>query len=295
MGVNWAQVLFNSCVTGSLYLIAAVGLTLTYGLSRFPNFAHAEFMTLGAYMGYFASEQLGLGFSFSFLFAFLASGILGILSYKLAFRPLQKRGAGIIHLMVASIALGFIVRHSVGEAWGWSPLSFKVSWPMFDIGMIRATGLWLGLIFTALVMAGIMHLALTRTKMGKAIRGTSTNPELALASGINIDRVTLTTWFIGAALAGVAGLFRAAQTKLSPLVGWEILIPAACVTILGGIGSFYGAFAAAFIIGFAENIGVVILTHLGLSTEYRMAIAFVILIFTLIFKPRGLSRTFGGT
>ncbi|GFP19791.1 neutral amino acid transport system permease protein [Candidatus Hakubella thermalkaliphila] len=162
--VNWAQVLFNSGVTGSLYLISAVGLTLTYRLSHFPNFAHAEFMTLGTYMGYFVAEQLGLGFPFAFVAAFLASGVLGSLCYKGVFQPLARRGATIIHLMVATIGLGLVIRHSVGEVWGWSPLSFKVVWSSFDVGPVRVSGLWLWLIFAALVMAGIMHLALAKTK-----------------------------------------------------------------------------------------------------------------------------------
>ncbi len=292
--INWAQVLFNSCVTGSLYLISAVALTLTYGLSRFPNFAHAEFMALGAYMGYFVAEQLGLGFTFTFITAFLASGILGALSYKGVFHPLAKRGASIIHLMIASIALGFIVRHSIGEIWGWAPLSFTVVWPSFDVGAVRVSGIWLWLILAALAIGVIMHLLLVQTKMGKAIRATSGNPELALVSGININRVTLITWFTGAGLAGIAGLFRAAGTRLSPLLGWDILLPTFAVTILGGIGSFYGAIVAAFIIGLAENVGVVVLVSLGLSTEYRIAIAFAILILTLILRPQGISRMFRG-
>ncbi len=293
--MNWAQVLFNSCVTGSLYLISAVGLTLTYGLSRFPNFAHAEFMALGAYVGYWVTEQLGLGFPFTFIAAFLASGVLGFLSYKGIFQPLAKRGATIIHLMIASIALGFIVRHSIGEIWSWAPLFFRVAWSSFDVGMLRVTDIWLWLILAAVATGVIMHFLLVKTKIGKAIRATSSNPELALASGININRVTLTTWFTGAALAGIAGLFRAAGTRLSPLLGWDILLPTFAVTILGGIGSFYGAIAAAFIIGLIENVGVVILVNLGLSTEYRMAIAFGILILTLLIRPQGLTRMFRGT
>ncbi len=293
--VNWAQVLFNSGVTGSLYLISAVGFTLTYRLSHFPNFAHAEFMTLGAYMGYFIAEQLGLGFPFAFAAAFLASGVVGSLCYKGVFQPLAKRGASIIHLMIAAIGLGLVIRHSVGEVWGWSPLSFKIVWSSFDVGVVRVSGLWLWLIFAALAMAGIMHVILIKTKTGKAIRATSSNAELALASGINIDRVTLVTWFIGAALAGIAGLFRAAVTKLSPMLGWDIFLPTAAVTILGGIGSFYGAIAAALIIGLAENIGVAALVNLGISTEYRMAVAFLILIVTLILRPQGLARMFRGT
>ena len=292
MAVNWAQVLFNSVVTGSLYLIGAVGLTLTYGLSGFPNFAHAEFMTLGAFVGYFVAEQLGLGLPAALAIAFLATAIVGFLSYRGIFQPLAKRGADIIHLMVASIALGFILRHSIGGIWSWKPLYFATTWSAFDLGPLRVTGLWLWLIFAAIALAIIMHLVLVKTKIGKAIRASASNPELALASGINVDRVIWLTWFIGAGLAAIAGIFRAADTQVWPMTGWDVILPMFAVAILGGIGNYYGAIAAAFIIGLAENIGVVVLTTLGLSTSYRIGIAFLILIITLIVKPQGLAMLF---
>jgi branched-subunit amino acid ABC-type transport system permease component len=269
-----------------------VGLTMTYGLSAFPNFAHAEFITLGAFIGYFVAEQLGLGLPLAFIVAFLVSGIVAFLCYRGVFQPLAKRGATIIHLMVASIALGFILRYSIGAAWGWHPLYFTSRWPAFDLGAIRVTELWLWIIFTAMAVAFVMHLILTRTKIGKAIRATASNPELALASGINIDRVIWITWFIGGGLAAIAGIFRAADTQIWPMTGWDIILPMFAVVILGGIGNFYGAIVAALIVGLAENIGVVGLAALGLSTTYRMAIPFLILIITLIIKPQGLAMLF---
>jgi len=292
MTVNWAQVLFNSTLTGSLYLIGAVGLTLTYGLSKFPNFAHAEFITLGAFIGYFVAEQLGLGLPLALLVASLVTGIIGILCYRGIFQPLAKRGATIIHLMVASIALGFILRYSIGALWGWSPFYFSTAWPAFDVGPLRITGLWVLLIVTAVVLALTLHFILVKTKIGKAIRATSSNPELALASGINIDRVILITWFIGAGLAAIAGILRGADTQIWPMTGWDIILPMFAVAILGGIGNFYGAIVAAFTIGLAENLGVVALIALGLSTSYRIGIAFLILIITLIVKPQGLAMLF---
>ena len=298
MEVNWAQVLFNSAITGSLYLIGAVGITLTYGLSNFPNFAHAELITLGAFIGYLVAEQLGLGLPLAVVAAFLITGAAGFLCYRGIFQPLAKRGATIIHLMVASIALGFILRYSMGAAWTWEPLYFSNVWPVsslwshHDIGPLRVTGLWLWLIFAAIALSVIMHLVLVKTKIGKAIRATSSNPELALASGINIDRVIWITWFIGAGLAAIAGIFRAADTQIWPMTGWDIILPIFAVVILGGISNFYGAIAAAFIIGLAENIGVVGLVALGLSTTYRIGIAFLILIVTLIIKPQGLAMLF---
>jgi len=292
MTINWAQVLFNSVVTGSFYLIGAVGITLTYGLSNFPNFAHAELITLGAFIGYVVAEQLGLGMPAALIVSFLCTGIVGFLCYRCIFQPLARRGATIIHLMVASIALGFILRHSIGAVWSWEPLYFTSTWRAFDVGPLRVTWLWLGLIFAALSLATAMHFVLVKTKIGKAIRATSSNPELALASGINIDRVIWITWFIAAGLAAVAGIFRGADTQIWPMTGWDAILPIFAVAVLGGIGNFYGAIAAAFIIGLAENIGVVGLTSLGLSTTYRIGIAFLILIITLIVRPQGLAMLF---
>jgi branched-subunit amino acid ABC-type transport system permease component len=292
MAINWSQVLFNSVITGSLYLIGAVGLTLTYGLSKFPNFAHAEFITLGAFIGYSISVQLGLGLPLALLVAFLVSGIAGFLCYRVIFQPLAKRGASIIHLMVASIAMGFILRHTIGAIWTWKPLHYTATWSAFDVGPLRITGLWLWLIFAALALSLTIHFLLMNTKIGKAIRASASNPELALASGINVDRVILVTWFIGAGLAAIAGIFRGADTQVWPMTGWDIILPTFAVTILGGIGNFYGAIAAAFVIGLAENVGVVGLIALGVSTTYRIGIAFLILIVTLIVRPQGLAMLF---
>ena len=292
MSVNWAQILFNSAITGSLYLIGAVGLTFTYGLSKFPNFAHAEFLTLGAFISYFVAEQLGLGLPLAMIVTFLVIGTIGVLCYRGIFHPLAKRGATIIHLMVTSIALGFIFRHSIGAVWTWKPVYFTATWSAFDVGPLRITSLWLWLIFTAIAFSLIMHFILMNTKIGRAIRAISSNPELASASGINVDRVVLITWFVGSGMAAVAGIFRGADTQIWPLTGWDIVLPIFAVVILGGIGNFYGAIIAAFIIGLAENVGVVGLVALGLSTTYRIGIAFLILIITLIIKPQGLAMFF---
>jgi branched-subunit amino acid ABC-type transport system permease component len=174
--VNWAQILFNSAITGSLYLIGAVGLTLTYGLSKFPNFAHAEFITLGAFIGYFVAEQIGLGLPLALIIAFLCTGVAGILCYRGIFQPLAKGGASIIHLMVASIAVSFILRYSIGALWGWKPMYFSTTWSSFEVGPLRIVGLWLWLVFAATTLALIMHFVLVKTKIGKAIRATASNP-----------------------------------------------------------------------------------------------------------------------
>jgi branched-subunit amino acid ABC-type transport system permease component len=292
--LNLGPYLFNSVVTGSFYLLSAVALTLTYGLSRFPNFAHAEFMTLGAYIGFALSVQLGLPFGLSIVCAFIGSGLLGVACYKGIFAPLSKRGASLIHLMIASLALGIIIRYIIAQIWTGAAQSFSIVFPTYHLGTWGVYSEYLLRIAAALIAGVSMHIILTRTQVGRAIRATSSNPQLAQASGINTGLVLLTTWFLSAGLAGIAGLLLVAPVSISPLSGWNILLPVFAVTVLGGIGSFYGAIVAAFIIGLAENFGVLILTQVGLSTEYRSAISFVILIVVLLIKPQGLTRLFKG-
>lgn len=144
------------------------------------------------------------------------------------------------------------------------------------------------IIVTSLALIFSLHILLTRTKLGKAMRATSDNLALAMSSGINTERIIVWVWFIGAGIAGVGGVLRGADTRLVPLMGWELLLPAFAVVVLGGIGSFYGAILAAYILGFAENLGVVLLIELSLSTTYRLAIAFIILITVLLVKPTGI-------
>jgi branched-subunit amino acid ABC-type transport system permease component len=285
-----AQVLVNSLITGSIYLLAGTGLTLTYGLSRFPNFAFAEFLTFGAYIGYLTMQYPTGCLSLALVTAALATGLLSLAAYCTVFRPLINRRAALIPLMIASIGLGYVIRYSLGECWSWSALSYQQVWQTFTIGDTHITLLWLYLILAAAATSIVLHLLFVFTRIGKAIRATAANPELAQASGINTERVTLFVWFVGGALAGVAGVFRAADTQLYPMLGWDILLPVFASVVLGGIGSFYGLLIAAAILGIAENFGVVALQALGLSTEYRMAVAFLVLILVLIFRPRGLGR-----
>ncbi|HAG07103.1 MAG: Inner-membrane translocator [Clostridia bacterium 62_21] len=286
---NIGQVILNALITSSIYLLAGTGLTLTFGLSRFPNFTYAEFITLGAYAGFIFLVQPEGNFLLALVTAAVIAGLVSVLSYSLVFRPLVERRASLVLLMVASIGLGYAIRYTIAEIWSWSSLSYQTVWAAYEVGGIRVTSLWVWIILTAVVAGVALHFFLTRTKTGKAIRAIANNPELASVTGINRERVILLAWFIGAALAGLAGVFRAADTRLFPMLGWDILLPVFAATVLGGIGSFYGLILASLILGFAENFGVIFLSGVGLSTEYRMAIAFLILIIVLLVRPKGIA------
>ncbi|MBS7610620.1 branched-chain amino acid ABC transporter permease [Candidatus Bathyarchaeota archaeon] len=288
MMINWLQVLMNSIVWGCMYMLATVGLSLSYGLSRFPNFAHAEYITFGAYMAFLFLVVSNLDIYLAVGLAVVLSAFMGGLSYLILFKPLKSRGASLVHLMVSSIGLGFLIRHFLMQTFGGGIQSFRIVWPTISIGPIVTTPLLLAILIVALVIAFSLHILLTKTKLGKAIRATADNPELAAASGIDLNKVSLFTWSLGAALAGFSGIFLAMRSSLVPLIGWKVLLQTFAITLLGGVGSFYGVLIASFILGLSENVGVVILTWLGLSADYRSAVAFIILVATLILKPEGL-------
>jgi|Deesub1362A_J573_1020465.scaffolds.fasta_scaffold00145_39 branched-subunit amino acid ABC-type transport system permease component len=287
---NLLQILFNSLISGSLYVLVGLGLTMTYSLTKFPNFAHAEFITLGAYIVYAMTDILNLGLISGIIVSMLITGFVGVACFLMVFRPLANRKGTMVHLMISSIGVGIFLRYAIQQIWGGQELHFsKVHFAGYNLGPLRVTSLWIGIILTAVILVIILHLILTQTKLGKAMRATSNNPSLAQASGIDIDKIIMIVWFLGAALAGLGGFFKAADTRIVPVLGWGILLPAFAVIILGGIGSFYGMIAAAYILGLAENFSIIGLISLGISTDYRTAIGFVVIIITLIFAPTGLS------
>jgi neutral amino acid transport system permease protein len=282
------QLIINSVVTGSIYVLIAIGLTMVYRVLKFANFSHAELVTFGAYMAYIVNVSLGMNLFYSAIAAFFLAGALGIATDRLVFKKLRKNGSNVISMMIASIGIGLVLRQSIQEKWGPNQVWYDIETRTFEIfgGSITEMQVYIILISIAFIL--ILHFMFTRTMLGKAMRGVSENPQLAMASGIDTEKILLWVWFIGGGLAGIGGVFRGADTRLVPLLGWEMILSAFAVVILGGIGSFYGAIIAAYILGFAENFGVSILSDLSISTGYRPAIAFMILIIVLILRPTGI-------
>jgi branched-chain amino acid transport system permease protein/neutral amino acid transport system permease protein len=304
-------------VTGSVLALGAIGLTLIYGVLKFAHFAHGDSMMLAAYLAFFALSGVIVGertdtevlpwslndlpgatvpiLDFSFGYGLLiAMGIAGaamamvfVALDRIIYRPLRRRGSGMVVFAVASLGVAIAMRSLI--------LIFWSSFPRFYVPGIRpTTDLPFGtrvvtdqiFIFSAaLVLAALVYLLLFRSKLGKAMRALSDNPELALVSGIDVDRVIVWTWVIGGALVGVAGVMLALQAQLKPELGFVLLLPLFAATILGGIGHPQGAFVGAMIIGISQEVAVT----LGfLSPGYKFSVAFIILILILLLRPRGL-------
>lgn len=286
--INFLQIFFNGLITGSIYFLAALGLSLTYSLLNFPNISHAEFLAFGAYAAYISLELIGNNFLLAIIVAFILTGLLGIFSYLIVFKPLSKRGSTSMHLAIASLGYGLFLRYSMYQIYGRESLTYKIWFNAFNIGPLRVTSLWILTILTSLILVFLLHLFLKKTLIGKAMRALSNNQILAMVCGIDKEKILLLVWFIGAGLAGIGGVFRAGDTRITPILGWDLMIPIFAVVILGGIKNLYAIIASAYIIGLVENFSIILLTMFNLSTEYKVIIAFIILIAILLFKPYGL-------
>ena len=284
---QFVQTLLFGLIEGSVISVGAVGLTLSYGVTRFINFAYGEFLTYGAYLALFLSGA-GLGVSLPLpvatVIAVVVVGALGVGVSRVFFEPLSDRGP--LPLLITSIGVAFVLRYGLSAAVGVSsrqlPVPLMRPVEVFGIG---TTPLRAGVLAVALVTMLLIHLLLTRTLLGKMMRAISGNRDLAEVAGIDTDGVVRRTWFVSAGAGALAGvLYAVLFAPFRPTVGFEYLIVIFAATLLGGIGRPYGAMLGALIVGIAMNLGT---TYL--ATDYTMAYAFVILIGVLLFKPDGIA------
>lgn len=298
------QVIIDSLIRASELALIAVGLTLVYDILRFASFAHVEFGAIGAFLALAVSLVLpippGWAVFVGAIVACVITGYLGVISDRLIFSKLRNSSPAI--LMIASFGLGMVIQYGVQAIWGANarsyPLPLARPWIIFDARLSPAGAAVI--VAAACSMLGF-HLLLTRTKLGVAMRATADNQQLSEASGIFTERIIRIVWFIGAALGALGGIMLGLVSQIQSNMGFEIMVAVFAAAILGGIGNVYGAVLGACIVGFAENIGLVInwapaANFLGLSMSdilfipvgFKTGISFVILILILLVRPRGL-------
>jgi len=282
------QLIVNGIVLGSIIALSAIGLTMVYGVLNFANFSHADFMALGAYIAFVLNVALGLNIILSFFIAIAIAGALGMLLDFLVWKPMRRKNADLVSLVIVSIGLSLIVRNAIIFIWGGSTQNFDLP-VQKGIGMLgvtithnQLTGLGTAILFIVLV-----HFFLKNTKMGKAMRAISDDINLARISGIDSDKVIMWMWFIGIGLAAVAGILYGLETTIRPNMGWFLILPMFAAVILGGIGNPYGAMVGGMVIGLSQELSMLIL-----PSEYKMGVSLGIMILVLLIKPEGL---FGGT
>ena len=280
----FAQQVLNGLVTGSIYSLVALGLTLIYGTMQVPNFAHGQLYMLGAYLSFTLVTRVGLHFWVATALSMAALALVGMALERIVFRPL--RHAPHLNSMIAALGVMLFLEAVAQNVWGEefrhmdSPYASVVS-----VFGLPVTGHRLVVLGAAALLMVALLIFLTRTIAGSAIRATAQNTEGALLVGIDTNRVAMTTFGISAALAAFAGSLVAPISLIYPSMGSLITLKAFAIVVLGGMGSVPGALAGGYLLALAESLG-----GTYLSATYQDLVAFVVLALVFTFKPSGLFK-----
>jgi len=280
-----AQATINGLVSGSYFALGAAGLTLVYGVLKLVNFAHGEFLTFGAYMAIAARSELGLPLALAIPFAVVATAVLALGLELAMWRPMRRKGAGVLQLLLMALGLAFVIRNVIQLIAGTDvrQLGANVTASIAFGGLhIGRTELWVVLIgFVALVALALL---LRRTRLGKQIRALSDNPELAETTGIDTNRIVLYTWIVAGSLAGLSGvLYGASVGVVTPNLGFGIVLSLFAAVIVGGIGDAYGALAGGVLIGLVQEWSTLVV-----AANLKVAVGFCAMILVLILRPQGI-------
>ncbi len=279
------QLVFNGIAIGSVLALAAIGLTLTYGILNLSNFAHGDFMTLGAYFTWLANTS-GLNIWLSMILGAVGTIVAMLIAEYLLWKPMRDRRATDTTLIIISIGLALFIRNGILLLYDGSNQLYELpEVAALQFGDLRIA--YYRLIVIGLAIAAIiaLHLILQNTKIGKAMRAVADNIDLARVSGINVEQVVLWTWVITGTLTAFAGGMYGLIAVVRPNMGWFLILPMFASVILGGIGNPYGAIAGAFIIGIAQELSVPLL-----GSEYKLGVALALMVLILIVRPQGLFR-----
>lgn len=275
------QALINGLVSGTLLAVPAIGFTAMFAVLRFPNFSVSGVATLGAFAGYVAYDA-GLQIVGSLVVAFAAAGTVGLVLDRAAHMPLVKQGA--LPAAIASIASGLVLENVIRLGFGNDMRGYDrpIARDM-HFGGLRVSPQQLETMGIAIAIMLLVFAALAFTRIGKTMRASADNPELAALKGIRPERVAMMASFVGMGLVGVGGMLLGLDSSIDPITGTRILLSMFAAAVLGGLGSVPGAVLGAFMIGMAEELSVLVV-----GSPYRSAVGFFAILIMLSVRPRGL-------
>jgi branched-chain amino acid transport system permease protein len=277
------QHLVNALILGSTYALLGIGLTLIFGIMRVVNFTHGELYALGAYAVFFLEVSLGVNFFLALVLAVIIGCAVGAAIEFVLLRPLLD--ADIDTTMLVMIGAWIVMQNT--ELFYWGGVSKAIMTPFPDeplqVGPIFVSWLRLFVLVMALILIGATYALINRTKLGKAMRATFQDRDTAALMGVNIKGIYTATFAIGSGLAAAAGALLGPVFLVTPSMGDLASLKAFAIVILGGLGNITGATLGGFILAFVEEIGAGYI-----SSGYRDAMGFLIIIIVLLFKPTGL-------
>ncbi len=273
---------------GLVLAMGSIGLSLIFGTTGLTNFAHGELITGGALLAYVLNVGLGLNLIPAAIIAVGLGGLAGAALDRGLWRPLRKRGTGLIAMLVVSIGLAFVLRYLYliyygGSARSYAQYSTQSPIKIGPVGILPRDMVIMVVTVAVLVLVG---LGLQRTRFGKATRAVADNPSLASSSGIDVERVINIVWIVGSGLAVLGGVFLALSQQVGYQLGQNILLLLFASVTLGGLGTAYGALVGALVIGLFTQ-----LSTLFIPAELQVVGALVVLILVLIVRPQGILGT----
>src|SRR5438445_3427234 len=297
-GISILQYTRDGFRVSAIVIVAAIGLTLIYGIRGFANFAYGDLMTLGAYVALFVNLNARLSIVWGAITSFLVLILVGIVLEVLVFSRLEGRGP--VAPIVASVGVGLIIQNGINAVASTDQWLYSIP-VVGDVPIVPGLGInWIRDVTTFAVGFSFMasvHVLLKYTNLGKAMRATADNLELAKATGIDTKRVTYAAWAISCGFASTAGVLLGLGTAVTPTMGFDVILLIFAAVIVGGIGSPYGAMLGGLLVGLSQEMSVPFLVWLerpdviGLQfgSAYKVAIPFIILIIVLIFRPWGIA------
>jgi len=282
----FSQLILNSIIAGAIYTLVALGFNLIYGATKFFNLAHGVLAAVGGYSVFFFGKTLGWNIYFATALGIIFAGLLGYGLDKFVYLPLRRRKASKMILLVASLGALTAIQAIIAILFTsqFRTLSQNTgAQKIYEVfgGVITETQLVI--LITGIAIMTVLALILKYTMFGKTIKAISDDEEVARIVGINTDKIIGYVFFIGSAIAGLAGILVGFDTGIQPTIGLGLLLKGVIASIVGGIGNVYGGVIGAFLLGFVENFGI-----WKISGEWKDAIAFALLIIFLIFRPRGI-------
>lgn len=276
------DITLNSLVLSGVFLIVAIGLNITYGLSRIMNMGHGALYAVGAYIG-FSLMASGLNFFTALLIAPLIVGLIGLVIERTIIAPMRKRSMA--YTLILTYGLMLFLDGAIKSIWGNKPRFIDL--PQFMQGTLPILGtdypvFRLVTLLLIIVIMGALMLFLNRTKIGIILRASSTIPEMVSCLGVNMSYVHMGAFVLGCVMAGLAGIIAGPLTTIDPLMGGEMLISSFVVIVIGGLGSLRGSVIAALLVGVVQTLAEFFITDLA------MVIVYILMAVILAFMPRGL-------